>query len=213
MHSPCHRPLNFGAAPGGQKVSMQTGAVPMRYSTLLLMSAVLIIAGAALAEEPVEPMKPSTAAKVLMDDDTKDFFETAASANQFEIESSKMAKKMATDPALKEFANHMIKDHTKASRDLQTLAKKKGVALDVKLLKRHQAMLDDLRDEQPGKDFDEEYRAKMIASHKEAVSLFDEAAQDNKDTEIRAFAAKTLPTLQKHGGMAKKLPEPGASAG
>lgn len=160
------------------------------------------------ARTQAEPMQPSRAAQALMGDDAKDFFETAASANQFEIESSKLALERATDPALKSYAQKMVKDHEKAGEDLKALARKKDTIVPASLLRRHQAMLDDLRNEQPGKAFDDEYRDKMVLSHKEAVSLFDEAARDSRDPEIKAFAAKMLPTLQAHGGAAKALPKP-----
>lgn len=45
-----------------------------------------------------------------------------------------------------------------------------------------------------------------VASHKEAVTLFDEVADDNKDADVRTFAAKMLPKLRSHGGMEKERP-------
>lgn len=176
----------------------------------LALASGLALAAPAFAQDAKDDatMKPSRAMQAMMDDDAKDFFETAASANQFEIDSSKLALEKATSPALKQYAQMMVKDHTKAGEELQALAKKKNVTLKTELLKRHQMMLDDLKDEAAGQEFDEEYRDKMITSHKEAVSLFDEAARDSKDPDVRAFAAKTLPKLQMHGGAAKKLPEP-----
>jgi putative membrane protein len=160
-------------------------------------------------EAKSDMMKPSKAMQAVMDDDTKGFFETAASANQFEIEASRIASQQATDPALKEFAAKMIKDHSQAGAELQALARKKNTTTDTALLRRHEAMLKDLKNEKPGKAFDDEYRDKMITSHKEAVSLFDEQARDGKDPDVKAFAAKLLPKLQAHGGAAQHLPKPG----
>jgi len=45
----------------------------------------------------------------------------------------------------------------------------------------------------------------MVKDHEEAVSLFDEEAKTGKDPELKAFAAKTLPTLKDHLKMAKAL--------
>lgn len=182
-----------------------------RLSYVLAVALAAILSPFANADDrqgPEKKMQPSRAAQLLMDDDPRDFFETAASANLFEIESSQLALQRASDPALKAFAQRMVKDHEKAGRELKALARKKDVTLSTQLLKRHAAMLEDLRDEPQGAEFDDEYRSKMIASHKEAVSLFDEAARDAKDPDIKAFAAKTLPTLQAHGGSAAELPEP-----
>ena len=166
------------------------------------------IANAEDAPREQDKMKPSRAVQLLLDDGNKDFFETAASANLFEIESSQLALQRATDPGLKAFARRMVSEHKQAGEELKRLARKKNVTLSTQLLKRHEVMLDSLRDEKQGEAFDDEYRDKMIASHMEVVALFDEVARDSKDPDVRAFAAKTLPTLQAHGGSAKKLLEP-----
>lgn len=59
---------------------------------------------------------------------------------------------------------------------------------------------------EPSKDFEEAYGEVTVASHKEAVTLFDEVADDNKDADVRTFAAKMLPKLRSHGGMEKERP-------
>lgn len=185
------------------------------YAKVLLSAVGFGLASAAGAEDRTADdgrMEPSKAMQAVMDDDVKDFFETAASSNQFEIDSSRLAAERVTDPALKTYAQKMIKDHGKAGDELEKLARKKSVMLPTRLLKRHEAMLKDPRNEKPGADFDDEYRDKMISSYKEAVSLFDEAARDSKDADVKAFAAKTLPTLQDHDGLARKLPKPGADS-
>lgn len=168
------------------------------FTATLLMAAAMVVTAQ-------QPMKPSGAAQAIMSDDVKDFFESAASSNQFEIDSSRLAAERATDPALKEYAQTMIVDHGKAGKDLEKLAKDKGVTLPTRLLKRHQAMLDDLKNEKAGEAFDDEYRDKMVTSHKEAVSLFDEHAKKSADRDVQAFAARLLPKLQAHGAHATEL--------
>lgn len=175
--------------------------------TALNASLILLAATLSPAASAQQPMEPSAGVQAVMSSDLKDFFETAASSNRFEIESSKLALKRATEPALKDYAKKMVADHEKAGRDLQKLAEQKGVALPDQLLRRHQMMLEGLREEDDGNDFDDEYRDKMITSHKEAVSLFDEAAKKSPDKDVKAFAAKMLPKLQEHGGQAKALPD------
>jgi putative membrane protein len=155
-----------------------------------------------------EPMKPSRAAQVLMNESVKDFFDTAGSAGQFEVEAGKLAQSLGTSPEVKSFAEKMITDHANAGKELEKIAADKGAKLPVALLKRHQKMLDDLKNESPGKEFDGTYRRYMIVSHKEAVSLFDEASRSSADADVKAFAAKTLPLLQHHGSMAERLPKP-----
>ena len=172
---------------------------------LFLTALLLLAAGGAAAGE--EPMKPSGVLQAVMDDSVKDFFETAGSAGMFEIEAGKLAQQMGTSPEIKAFGEKMVTDHQKAADELKKVADDKGVALPSVLLKRHQKMLDDLKDDKPGKEFDNTFRRYMIASHKEAVSLFDESAKKSADKDVKAFAAKTLPILQHHGSMAERLPK------
>lgn len=172
---------------------------------LFLTAFLLAAAGGATAKD--EPMKPSGALQAVMDDSVKDFFETAGSAGMFEIEAGKLAQQMGTSPEVKTFGEKMVKDHQKAADELRKIADDKGAALPSVMLKRHQKMLDDLKDEKPGQEFDNTFRRYMIASHKEAVSLFDESAKKSADKDVKAFAAKTLPVLQHHGSMAERLPK------
>jgi putative membrane protein len=139
--------------------------------------------------------------------DKKDsqFFEKAASAGQLEVESGRLAARSATDPQLKAFGQKMASDHAQADSELRALAARKGITLPVAMSDSHQKKLEKLRDEKPGKDFDNEFRDLMIDSHKEAVSLFEHTAKDAKDPEVKAFAARMLPKLQQHQHEAKAL--------
>jgi len=168
----------------------------------LVVAACLATAGAAVA---AEPMKPSGAMEAVMSNSEKDFFESAASSNQLEIEAAKLAQTKASDPQVKAFADKMLTDHTEATQKLSALAQSKNVTLPTTLLKRHQSMLDALQKDKDGKDFDEDYKNKMVIAHKEAVSLFDQTAQKAKDPDVKSFAATLLPKLQAHGGMAHDL--------
>ena len=55
------------------------------------------------------------------------------------------------------------------------------------------------------KDFDEAYADLMEDSHDRAVSLFEAAADDSKDADVRNFAKSSLATLRQHSEAAEKL--------
>jgi putative membrane protein len=46
----------------------------------------------------------------------------------------------------------------------------------------------------------------MLGDHEKAVALFRKEAAAAGDSAIKAFAAKTLPTIESHLEMAKALP-------
>ncbi|WP_341918207.1 DUF4142 domain-containing protein [Hydrocarboniphaga effusa] len=177
----------------------------MKIKKIVLLAGLSTLAFSPLSAIAAEPMQPSGVLQAVLSNSEKDFFESAASSNMLEIEAAKLAQTKASRPELKSFAEQMIKDHTEASQKLQALATSKGVTLPTQLLGRHQQMLDALAKDKPGKDFDKDYENKMVLTHKEAVSLFDQTAKEAKDPQVKAFAAELLPKLQQHGAHAKEL--------
>ena len=175
--------------------------------SLMFLSACSLMAATppAVRSADAAPMQPSGAVEMVLSEDPADFYESAASANMFEIEAGKLAQTKSSDATVKAFAKSMVKDHTEAGQKLGKLATTKKIVLPTELLKRHQMMLDGLKEKENGADFDADYRMKMVMSHKEAVSLFDHASKKSPDPDIRTFAGEMLPKLQEHGTHAKKL--------
>jgi len=68
----------------------------------------------------------------------------------------------------------------------------------------HQKMLDDLKMKN-GKEFDQSYDEIQVKAHQDAVALFNVYAKSGDDPELKKWAAKTLPNLQRHLTMAQKL--------
>lgn len=133
------------------------------------------------------------------------FLKNAAEAGSMEVEGSQLALNKASSADVKSFAQQMIDDHTKAAQDLSALASSKGVKLPegpsitqkakLKLLGTHE-----------GAKFDADYAKSVgVKAHEDAVKLFTKASTDAKDADVKAFAAKTLPTLQHHLEMAREL--------
>jgi putative membrane protein len=56
-----------------------------------------------------------------------------------------------------------------------------------------------------GAEFDKEYLAAVVSSHKTCVSAFEDISKESKDTDVKAFADKTLPALKAHHDKAKEL--------
>lgn len=135
---------------------------------------------------------------------TEDFIKEAAMSDMLEIESSKIAREKG-NPEEKKFAEQMITDHTKTSTELKSL-----VPADLKstlpttLDDSSQKKLDKLRDTR-NTAFASEYDPMQVSAHKDAVSLFERYAKGGDNAELKAWAGKTLPTLQHHLQMAQDL--------
>ena len=138
-------------------------------------------------------------------DDQAEFMVKAASGGMMEVALGNMAANQATNPEVKSFAKMMVTDHTKANEELKTLAASKNVTLPTRMGEDHQKHVDKMADLR-GADFDREYMSMMVEDHEEDVEDFREASQENEyDAEVKAFAGKTLTTLEKHLQQAKQI--------
>jgi len=133
------------------------------------------------------------------------FMKDAAHAGAAEIEASKLAQTKAKNADVKSFADSMIADHTKVADELKALAAKKNVKLPEGPSVTQKAELK-LIDAGDNDKFDERYAKHFgVNAHKDTIKLFEEAAKEAKDPEVKAWAEKTLPGLRHHLEMAEKL--------
>jgi len=91
----------------------------------------------------------------------------------------------------------MVKDHGKANNKLMAMATAKKLILPTAPGADEQKMLTELA-KKSGNDFDKAYVSMMIDDHKNDVSDFTSASTKIQDPDIKAYAKKTLPVLQKH---------------
>lgn len=134
------------------------------------------------------------------------FWAEAARGGMAEVEMSKMAQSKAQNAEVKKFAAMMVGDHTKANSELKALAAKQNVTLPTTVSSGHQSTMEELNG-LSGMEFDRAYVDAMVEAHENDVELFREQAEDDDSAmgEVKAFAAKTLPTLQKHLEMIKGI--------
>lgn len=133
--------------------------------------------------------------------DTKDrdmeFVVKAASGGLFEVQAAQLALTKGTSQTVKDFAQKMMNDHGPVNDELKTLAQSKNITIPAAPGEDHQEKLDKLN-KLTGAEFDKEYMDMMVKDHKHDIDMFEDAAEDGKDADIKAFAAKHLPTLKTH---------------
>lgn len=179
----------------------------MKFRTALYSAvacgALILSTGALGQAAPSAPSLMQKAANQLVLGD-KDFLENAAHAGHTEIEGSKLAQTHSKSADVKAFADQMVKDHTRVGEELSALAKSKGYVLPKGPSLVQLAILKtlDMRDE----SFDEKYVSQIgVTEHEDAIKLFQKAATEAKDADIKGFAVKNLPGLEQHLEMAKTL--------
>ncbi|MDO3642357.1 MAG: DUF4142 domain-containing protein [Mucilaginibacter sp.] len=129
-------------------------------------------------------------------DDSK-FATDAANAGLAEVALGKLAQTKATNAQVKNFADMMVKDHSKANDELMAIAKQKNITLPTAPDAEHQKKMDDLS-KLSGKDFDKAYVDAMVDGHKKVLDMMKMGADKCTDSDLKAFAAKTAPVVQMH---------------
>jgi len=132
----------------------------------------------------------------------KQFVQAATESSSTEVDTAKLALKQSQDKDVKDFAHHMIVDHTKLTFEL-----KAAVPHGVNVPKDNSDMsvVNALRPLK-GKAFDAKYiKTVGLEGHEKAVAAFKKEAQDGQNEDIKKAAQKGLPTIEEHLKMAKDL--------
>jgi putative membrane protein len=125
------------------------------------------------------------------------FYKKAAEGGMAEVDMGEVAQSKATNPGVKDFGAMMVSDHSAANDKLKALAASKSIdlptspSMDQMATKKRLQMMS-------GDSFDKAYIKDMIKDHQEDIKEFQQEANSGKDPDARAYAAATLPTLQKH---------------
>jgi putative membrane protein len=151
------------------------------------------------------------------------FVKEACQGGHMEVNMGKLGVQKAQSTEVKQFAQRLIDDHTKAGTELKQIAASKGLTLPEKDHVTSTANDGDrtrVRDEDAdkghdkelkkleglsGAEFDRAFATMAVKDHEKDIKLFEKAAQKADDSELKAFAAKTLPTLREHLQQAKSL--------
>ena len=130
---------------------------------------------------------PGAVAKMSQKD--VNFIQKAAGGATQEVENGKLAEKQAKSANVKSIAARMVADHSRINKELTDLANRKGVKFDTRGVKAQNI---------GAADFDRTYLKLLEEVHKTDIADFERAAKSADDSELRAWASKTVPTLKQH---------------
>jgi putative membrane protein len=132
------------------------------------------------------------------------YINDALAGGMFEINASDKALMKSSDASIKNLAQHMVDDHSKANTQLKALANRKGMRIVEGMTDEQNNMLAQL-DKLQGSDFDKEYLRQQQAAHQQAIQEFQDIANNAKDNDLRDWATATLPTLREHLQMVQNV--------
>lgn len=137
----------------------------------------------------------------------KQFMTTAAEANMTEAHEGQMAENQASRSDVKDFGKTLAQDHTEAYQHLTELAVKTGFSIPkgINVARNHNIMqLVALK----GERFDRTFIRDEIAAHQHALAVFKHEAAHGQDADIKAYASKMIPILEKHLHLAEEYAKP-----
>jgi len=125
------------------------------------------------------------------------FVRKAAQGGMAEVQLGQLAADKAASDEVKKFGQRMVTDHGKANDELKSLAQQKNITLPADVDAKDKALHDRLA-KMSGAAFDRAYMQHMLADHRTDVNEFKKESTSGKDPDVKAWAGKTLPTLEEH---------------
>lgn len=143
-------------------------------------------------------------AKAQATDQDKQFLTNASQSNYDEIQLGKLAEQKASNPAVKEFGQRMVTDHTKLTENMKPYADQWGIAAPTALSSDAQKEYNKLQG-LSGNDFDKEYISDMVSDHSKDLDAFTKEVKDTKDAKFKAAVEQGKSVVAAHKNMAYSL--------
>jgi|GEM_PF-1763516 len=134
----------------------------------------------------------------------KNFMNIVTQSTFAEIAGRDMAQIKTQNEAVKGFGKMLSNDHKAAYEELKNVAILAAYSLPTSIAQEHKEMLNRLSAKKDF-NFDTAYINQMFREHTKLHKIFAIAAQSAEDNNLRSFALKNEPTIQKHLEEAKRL--------
>jgi putative membrane protein len=121
----------------------------------------------------------------------------------FEIKGGQLALSKSSNAAVKALAQRLITDHTKSLAEALQLAKKYRIDAEQEPTPTQKWQLEEVG-ELSGNAFDHDYAELEVADHEQDIEEAQDEVRMGCNPEIRADAAKEIPTLKQHLQLAQQ---------
>lgn len=121
----------------------------------------------------------------------------AAHGGAAEVQMGQLAAQKGGNPAVKEFGQQMVDDHSKANSQLMSVAQSESMTLPAEPNAKQKAEYAKLS-ALSGAAFDKAYVKAMVMDHEQDVKDFTKESESGSDPKIKEFASSALPVLQGH---------------
>jgi putative membrane protein len=162
------------------------------------------IIGTAAAQQADRVVPPAAIAGTMVPVDEA-FALFMASSSLAEIEGARLVLKSTKNAELVEFAQKLIRDHTRMGDELRRSVAPHGLKLPATPTGRHADMVTKLAGVAAPERDEAFIRRFGIDAHKEAITLVERHVGEGKDAQLKRYAEQALATLREHLSAAHKL--------
>lgn len=158
-----------------------------------------------------DKMSKDKMSSMAMNSTDTEFANMAAMGGMAEVKWAELAMQKSTDKAVKKYASKMMKDHTKANKNLMKVAAKHNMTLPTTMSEDQMQVTSQLQ-QASGAEFDRMYiQMSGVDAHQKMQALFQGEISGGTDADLKSFATKTLPVVQMHLQMAQEMANGGMS--
>jgi len=143
-------------------------------------------------------------AKTELKEDASKFLVKSFESGLFEIQISQLAAAGALNPDVKNLAAQLVTAHKGINLKMLNIATDANFKLPGEINKDHADAVSKL-EKLKGADFDKKYMDMIVSGHEKSVDNYKAAYKDLTASQTKTFAAETLPMIQDHLAMAKKV--------
>jgi putative membrane protein len=158
---------------------------------MVVIAATAALAGAAAAVASAPP-------------EDENWLQTSISGDRFEVAGGKIALAKSSTPAVRAYAQRLIRDHAKSLVEAVTLARKYDIGVPPSATPSEQWELNRLKN-MPKGWFDAQYASLEVKDHNQDIEETGLEAREGQVYEIRQDAWKELPMLNMHLRLGKRL--------
>ena len=173
----------------------------MRHLRLAAAGFALVVLAGCSSPFNIADLSPETSSLSAAD---RSFISQAAYGSLAEVELGKLAQTQASSQQVRDFGGRMVTEHTQMNNDLIALASNKGITPPSSTDDGREAIADML-EQLSGSDFDRQYIPQQLADHETTLALFQGQANRGKDVELRQFAQRYTPVIQRHVEMLRRM--------
>jgi putative membrane protein len=184
--------------------------VDLRFFTICILAAMLSLAvfGCERSSENVqagsETTKEDRPNKAVLSASDKDFLIEAEKVNIEEQNIGRLVLQKSQNKDVRDYAQMLVDDHTKALNDVVDLMNEKRVRQPKGLPDAEHDALNKLKG-LSGAEFDREFIGMMVEGHQKAIAEFRQEQNAAQDPDAKRYATHVLPALEKHLQRAQEL--------